>query len=302
MNWQAIGFDWNQARAFLATAEEGSLSAAARTLGQTQPTLGRQVSSLESDLGVTLFERSGRSLELTDTGIELLEHFKAMRDAATNASLAASGRAEAIEGVVTLTMTNGFATFHLPAILVELRSIAPGIVVEIVASNEVRDLTRREADIAIRHGRPDQPDLIARWIADTGAHFYASSAYLDSHGRPKTLSDLSQLDFIGFESPDRTVQIMADSGLAISRDNVRIITESGTAMLELMRHGLGITLATSDIADMYPDLERVMPDMPPIPVPVWLTTHRELHTSRRIRVVFDFLADAIAKIPATPKP
>ena len=138
MNWQSISFDWNQARAFLATAEEGSLSAAARALGQTQPTLGRQVSALEEDLGVTLFERAGRSLSLTQSGLELLDYFRAMGDAAGRISLAASGRSQAIEGHVSITATNVMATYHLPAVLKQLREIAPGIEIDVVASNDHR--------------------------------------------------------------------------------------------------------------------------------------------------------------------
>ena len=106
MNWQSMSFDWNQARAFLATAEEGSLSAAARAIGQTQPTLSRQVAALEQDLGVTLFERIGRSLSLTQSGLELLDHFRAMGDAANRISLTASGQSQAIEGRVSITATD----------------------------------------------------------------------------------------------------------------------------------------------------------------------------------------------------
>ena len=98
MDWRSVKFDWNRARAFLVTAEEGSLSAAARALGMAQPTLGRQVSALESELGVILFERAGRGLALTQSGLELVEHVRAMGDAATRVSLTASGQSQSIEG------------------------------------------------------------------------------------------------------------------------------------------------------------------------------------------------------------
>ena len=140
MNWLSVSFDWNQARAFLATAEEGSLSAAARALGQTQPTIGRQVAALEEDLGVTLFERVGRSLALTQSGLELLDHFRAMGDAASRISLTASGQSQAIEGQVSITATPVLATYRLPAILKRLRDEAPGIVIEIIASHSSRAL------------------------------------------------------------------------------------------------------------------------------------------------------------------
>ena len=175
MNWQAISFDWNQVRAFLATVEEGSLSAAARALGQTQPTLSRQVSGLEQDLGVTLFERGPRTMTLTDAGVELVDHVRAMGEAAAYLSLAASGQSQAIEGHVSITATDMMATYLLPTMLNRLRESAPNIIVELIASNDVRDLIKREADIAIRHARPDQADLIAKLVGNVSAQLYASS-------------------------------------------------------------------------------------------------------------------------------
>lgn len=289
-----MAFDWNRARAFLATAEEGSLSAAARALGQTQPTLGRQVAALEQDLGVTLFERVGRSLALTQSGLELLDHFRAMGDAASRISLAASGQSQAIEGHVRITATNWTATYHLPAVLKRLREIAPGIEIEVVASNEVRDLSRREADIAIRHKRPEQPNLIAKRIGETNAHFYAAIDYLDRHGRPDTPAALSALDFIGIPNPERMLPDLNALGLSLSKDNFKITSESGTVIQALVQEGLGVSILTEDIAMRTPGLERILPELDPIPVPIWLVTHRELHTSRRIRLVFDLLADAFS--------
>ena len=294
MNWQTVSFDWNQARAFLVTAEEGSLSAAARALGLTQPTLSRQVAALEEELGVTLFERVGRSLSLTQSGLELLDHFRAMGDAASRISLAASGQSQAIEGHVSITSTPVVATHHLPAVLKRLRDEAPGIVIEIIASNEVRDLTRREADIAIRHARPQQPDLIAKLIGETSAHLYASKEYLDKHGRPESLDDLVDADFIGFDHPERLVPMVNAMGLPLTQDNFKINTASGTVILELLKHGLGISFLNKADEMLVPDIEPILPDLDPIPVPIWLVTHRELHTSRRIRLVFDLLAEAFS--------
>ncbi len=293
MNWQAVRFDWNQARAFLATADEGSLSAAARALGLTQPTLGRQVAALEAELGVTLFERVGRSLSLTRSGIDLLEHFRAMGEAAGRISLAASGQSQAVEGQVRITATDLVATCHLPRMLEGLREVAPGIEIEIVASNEVRDLRRREADIAIRHVRPEQPDLIARRVGETTAHFYASVGYLDRHGRPRSPRELSEADFVGGEQPERYLPGLNALGLSLRPENFKVTTSSGTVALELVKRGYGISPLPKDIAALAPELECVLAELDPIPIPVWLVTHRELHTSRRIRLVFDLLAEAL---------
>ncbi|MEO0981076.1 MAG: LysR family transcriptional regulator [Pseudomonadota bacterium] len=297
MNWQAVSFDWNQVRAFLATVEEGSLSAAARALGMTQPTLSRQVSALEADLGVTLFERGPRATRLTEAGARLLDHVRAMGEAANRVSLAASGQSQTIEGRVSITATHTFATYHLPRVLKRLRDIAPGIAVEIVASNDVRDLARREADIAIRHARPEQGELIAKLISETTAHLYAAPAYLDRMGRPASVEDLANHDVIGFDTIEQSVEMFQFVGAPVAEHNIKIATGSGTALLELLRLGLGITIMTRDTADLVPALERVLPSFQPIPVPIWLVTHRELHTSRRIRVVFDLLAEELAELP-----
>lgn len=294
MNWQAISFDWNQARAFLVTAEEGSLSAAARALGLTQPTLGRQVAALEAALGVTLFERAGRSLALTRSGVDLLDHFRAMGEAAGRISLSASGRSQAIEGQVSITASDVMSAYHLPPVLKRLRAMAPGIEIEVVSSNEVRDLRRREADIAVRHGRPDQPELTARLLRTTTAHLYAAPAYLDAIGRPATARGLSEATFIGFETSDVLLNGLNALGLSLTRANFALISNSGVAGWEMVKQGLGIGVMFKDTADITPGVECVLPDLDPIPVPIWLATHRELHTSRRIRLVFDLLAEALS--------
>jgi DNA-binding transcriptional LysR family regulator len=294
MKWKSVAFDWNQARAFLATMKEGSLSAAARALGHTQPTLGRQVAQLEQDLGVVLFQRIGRSLTPTQAAFDLLEQFQAMRDAAMGVSLGASGQSQAIEGQVSITATNFMATYVLPLVLKQLRAIAPGIEVEIIDSNEVRNLLRREADIAIRHGRPEQPELIAKLVNETAANLYASPEFLKQIGDPQTPADLEHVDFIGFEHAERFLPVLNGCGIPVTRQNFKIVTSSGSVCLELVREGLGIGLMTKDMAEREPGLVRVLPSFEPIPVPVWLVTHRELHTSRRIRLVFDLLSDALS--------
>ena len=295
MNWQAINFDWNQVRAFLATVEEGSLSAAARALGQTQPTLSRQVTALEQALGVTLFERGRRSMFLTQPGIELLDHVRAMADAAGHISLTASGQSQTISGQVSITASDAMATYFLPPVLKRLREVAPEIEVDVISSNSVSDLTRREADIAIRHVRPEQPDLIARLMRESTAHLYASPAYLDAHGRPRSARDLSDAHFIGYESAERMVALLNSLGLSLTKANFKLTSTSGLVVGELVKQGLGITVMPKEFAVWFPDVECVLPELDPIPVSTWLVTHRELHTSRRIRLVFDLLADALSE-------
>lgn len=295
MNWQAISFDWNQVRAFLATAEEGSLSAAARALGQTQPTLSRQVAALEESLGVTLFERAGRAMSLTGAGLGVLEHVREMADAATRLSLSASGQSQTIEGRVIITSTSVFATYHLPQIIAKIHAAAPNIEIDILPSNEVQDLTRREADISIRHARPEQPDLIAKLVAEMTAHLYASADYIQALGPFDTLDDLARATFIGLDRQNQMIDGLREYGLNLTPEQFRFNSPSGTVLFELVRLGLGISVMTKDIERQAPNVRPILPNQFTIPIPVWLVTHRELHTSKRIRVVYDILAEELGK-------
>ena len=279
----------------MATVEEGSLSAAARALGLTQPTLGRQVAALEAQLDIVLFERVGRSLVLTQSGIELLDHVRAMCEAANRISLTASGQSQTIEGRVRITASDVMSAHILPPALKRLSEIAPLVEIDVVAANDIRDLQLREADIAIRHVRPEQPDLIARLVNEATAHFYASKSYLDQHGRPGSFNEMSDHDFIGFGNNDRMIEILNPLGLSLTPKNFQVGSESGVVAWEMARNGLGIIVMSDVVAAGAPRIERVLPDMEPIVFPVWLAAHRELHTSRRIRLVFDLLAEFLAE-------
>lgn len=292
---QASPFDWTQGRAFLATVEAGSLSKAARVLGLTQPTLSRQVAGLEAALGVVLFERVGRALVLTDTGRDLVDHFRDMGAAAERIALAAAGQSQALEGRVTISASDAFAVHVLTPLLPELQRIAPGIEVEVLASNTISDLQRREADIAIRHLRPVEPELIGRQVGEWRARLYASTSYLDRRGRPLVPDDLAEHDLLGFAPVERLVATLTTFGLPVTRRNFRHVTDNGLVLAGMAERGLGIAVTPSGFAARMAGLEPVLPDWPGIPVPLWLIAHRELQTSRRIRVVFDFLAEALGR-------
>lgn len=295
MNWAAIGFDWNQARAFLATAELGSLSAAAKALHLTQPTIGRQVAALEDTLGVVLIERAGRSIVLTDAGRDLLPPLRMMAEAALQTGLTAAARSEAIEGRVSISASDVMAAFVLPEILAELRIAAPGIEIEVIASNALSDLRRREADIAIRHVRPQHQDLVGRLIREARAHFYAAESLLERTGRPKSLKDLTGEVFVGFGNREDMVRFLNGLGLKVTTANIRFDSASGVVGWQMVRQGLGIGIMEERVAERTPGIVRVLPAMAPVHFPVWLVTHRELHTSRRIRLVYDFLAEALSR-------
>ena len=286
--------DWNQLRAFLETAETGSLSAAARKLGLTQPTLSRQVAAIEERLGVTLFERVGNAMALTPTGLDLLEHARAMGSASVALGLAATGRSEAVGGVVSVSATDVVAA-HLVAPLVrQLREQEPGIVVEVIASDGMSDLLRREADIAIRHVKPEQPDLIARLIREAKAGYYASEDWIKTYGNPRTAQEAANLPFVGSDRGGRYLSYMQNQGLQLTEANFSCYAENTLAHYSLVQMGLGIGAMMIEIARGTPGIVRVLEDVPPVRFPLWLVTHRELRTSRPIRVVFEALSQSLA--------
>lgn len=282
--------DWNQLRGFLETAQTGSLSAAGRRLGLSQPTLSRQVAALERSLGVTLFERVGRAMQLTEAGLALLEHARAMGAAADELLLTATGQSQAVAGAVSVSASDAVAAWLLPPIVARLHMEAPGIVVEIVSSNTIADLRRREADIAVRHVAPDQPDLIGRLIRHGTAGFYASQSYIARHGHPRGPEEAHAHCFVGTDRSGRFIEQLHAFGLAVREAQFVALSENTVVSWRLVQEGLGICALMDEIAERLPGLVRVFEAMPGVRFPIWLVTHRELRTSRRIRVVFDALA------------
>jgi DNA-binding transcriptional LysR family regulator len=295
MDWRHIGFDWNQVRAFLATAESGSFSAAARACGATQPTIGRQVTALEEELGVVLFERAGRGLQVTPTGLELVEHARAMADAALRLSRVAAGQSLSLDGPVCISAGEVIAAHVLPPIVAKIRALHPGIKLEILATNQVSDLGQREADIALRNFRPSQSDLVARKLRQDTAYLYATPGYLESIGNPTTLEQLSRGEFVAFDHGEALMAGLNALGLPVTKENFPWVCGNQHVQWALITRGSGIGVMMEEVGDADPQVVRVLPDEIAFPVAMWLTSHREVRTSRRVRVVFDLLAEALTR-------
>lgn len=295
MNWNAISFDWNQARSFLAVAEEGSLSAAALALKLTQPTVTRQLAALEDALAVTLLERTGRTVSLTPVGLDLLDHVRAMAEGANMMSLAASGQSQDIGGKVRVTASEMTAAYLLPDVLDRLYDTAPDLQLEIAADNSVRDLLLREADIAIRHRRPEQPNLIAKLACNQMMRFYAVEKYVVRYGTPRQTGDMSAHQFVSFGDFERIVGYLKLVGLDLSEKNFRYASNSQLVEWEIARTGHAIAIMNDIIASKFNEFRPVLTEIEPFSIPVWLVAHRELQTSRRIRLVFNTLASALSR-------
>jgi len=296
MDWRSINFDWNRARAFLVTAEEGSLSAAARALGMTQSTLGRQVSALEVELGVTLFEKVGRGLEITPSGLELIEHVRQMGEAANRLNLAATGNSTLLEGSVSITASETVAVLLLPPLLKKFRQKEPGITLDIIASNEQSDLRRREADIAIRNVQPTHSELIARKLPTTYASLYATPEYLTSLGKPLQAESLTKADYVGFIDNSMYKNGLKSIGLTLTDDNFPYSTESHMTHWHLVKTGAAIGVMPDYLANQEAIVKKAHSKLPSFPIETWLVVHRELRTNRRIQVVYNYLFEELETI------
>ena len=297
MNWASVNFDWNQTRAFLVTAEEGTLSAAAKALGMTQPTLSRQVSALEAQLGIRLFERVGQRLVLTDSGVELLEHARLMGSTALQFSLAATGQSQQLEGSVTISAGELDAVFRLPKIIATLRREEPGIDIEVIVTNEASDLKRREADIAIRSFRPTQNDLIAKKLGEEVIWLYGTQEYLARLPDFTEFSELTDIQIIGFDRSNLVSDVLNQQGWRLSKQNFQLVTSFQLLQLGLCKEGLGVMFFPECMGDNELGLVRAFEHMGPVMrLPVWLVCHQELRTSLRVRRVFDFIAAEFSQI------
>ncbi len=286
--------DWSLLRSFLAVAETGSLSAAAARLGTTQPTLGRHIDLLEQAMGVTLFHRSRKGAEPTEAALSLLENAQAMGRAADALSRKAAGASETLQGSVRLTASRMVSTFVLPDILAALRSEAPDLALEIVASDDTQNLLRRDADLALRMIEPTQHSLVRRKIADLPLGVYASRAYLARKGTPSRAEDLLAHDLVGFDRHEDLLRGFAQWGRAVTRDFFPLRTDDHVVMFQLIAAGAGLGFALRPMADHDPRLVAVpLADLPLPGLPLWLVMHEDLRGNARIRFVWDYLARAL---------
>lgn len=289
-------FDWSLIQAFLSVAENGSFSAAARNLGNSQPTIGRQIAELERQLSASLFQRKNSGHVLTDAGAELLAHAKKMNAAAAELSLTAAGQAQVLSGTVRITASLMVSHYLLPDIFAKIRAAEPEIELELNPSDDTENLLFHEADIAVRMYRPTQLDVITKKVGAQKFGLFATSAYLDRHGRPETFEDLTQLDFVGFDRSQLIIDGMHALGIEADRSTFSMRCDNQTVYLELIRAGCGIGVAAVNMASRAPILERVLPFIEIPELPIWLTAHEALRSAPRIRRVFDMLAAGLTEV------
>jgi DNA-binding transcriptional LysR family regulator len=290
--------DWNLIKSFVAVAETGSLSAAARKLSSSQPTLGRHISELEQALDVTLFRRGRQGHELTEAGTLLYERGQAVAEQATAFSLLALGSVEAVEGTVRISASEVVAAFVLPEIIARLGLEEPGIEIEVAASNQVENLLRRDADIAIRMVRPMQNELVARKVTDIALCACAATSYIERRGRPESVADIVNHDIVGFDRDDGIIRGFAAAGIPLDRSAFRFRCDNQIVHWQAVRAGNGIGFTQRPLVDRDPHVEPLLPDLELPELPVWLAMHRDVRGSLRIRRVVDFLHEALKRYSA----
>ena len=288
-------FDWSLVRSFLAVLEKGSLLAASRDLQLSQPTIGRHVAELESQLGLVLFDRNGRGLLPTDAAYHLADSARIMQSGADQLARNVMGADLGASGTVRITASQPVSCYVLPPLLAQMRLSLPDVQVELVASNEVSNLLRREADIAVRMVQPQQASIIARRVGKVTLRACAHQDYLRRRGVPRQPSDLLAHDLIGGDRNDDTLKGFAAQGLVVGREQFAFRADDLIVVWQAVRAGLGVGFVSEHLIRSDPAVIPVLPKLKIEPLPVWLAVHKEIRTSKRIRAVYDFLADALPR-------
>ncbi|WP_457389641.1 LysR family transcriptional regulator [Roseateles sp. P5_E1] len=286
---------WDLLHTFLGVLREGSLSGAARALGLTQPTVGRHVAALEQALGQPLFTRSPTGLLATEAALALRGHAEQMEAAAAALQRAATARGSEVRGTVRVTASEVIGVEVLAGVFATLRTAHPGLVLELALSNQLQDLLRREADIAVRMTPPEQGQLIARRIGSIELGLHARTDYLDRHGRPATLAELQGHTLIGFDTVTPFIRAGSKRLSGISRDSFALRSDSDLAQLALVRAGAGIGMCQVALARRAPVLERVLADQFAWPLETWVAMHEDLRQNTPCRVVFEALVDGLTR-------
>lgn len=288
------GVDWSLIRAFVEVVRTGSLSAAARNLGQTQPTLGRQMRRLEELSGEPLFLRTGRELVPTDRARTLYESAGALESEMTALARAFAAGVNG-PGVVRIAASELFASRALPDLIRPILAEDPLLELEILAADRLEDLVRRDADIALRFVRPVQPELIAVKVADLPLGLYVARSLLEGRPAPRSLDDLSGWPWVSSRDGHEIIETAAELGHHVERRQLRVRSDSTLMWLSAVEAGLGVGAAPTWLGDNHCGLQRILPDFSPKALPLWLVANEDLHRSPRIRFVFDRLRDNLKR-------
>jgi DNA-binding transcriptional LysR family regulator len=279
---------------------------AARSLGAQQPTLSRHIAELEAQLGAALFERTGRGVVPTAAALAIAEAAREMQAGAERLAAGLDRQRQSTTGTVRLAASQIAASHLLPPVQAALREAEPGIQVELVVSNAISNLLRREADIAVRMARPDQASLVARKLADLPIVACAHERYLARHGMPQAPAELLDAarghTLIGYERDDTILRGFAAMGFGVEHGHFMLRTDDQLAYGELIAAGAGIGFSARYCLRSWPGVVPILPGLPIPPIPCWLAVHREIRGNAVVRRVFDFLGAMIPEVLGGDEP
>ena len=282
--------NWEWYRSFAAVLDAGSLSAAGRAMGMTQPTVGRHIDSLEAALQLKLFTRSFDGFAPTDAALELKPYASALVSAAAALRRTASGHGDGVRGTVRLSASETVGVEVLPPILTALRRQHPALVIELVLSNQADDLLRREADIAVRMFPPQQDALVAKRVGAIELGLHAHADYLAAHGMPASAADLRRHTLIGFDTETAFIRQIQARYPMLTRASLALRADSDLASLAAIRAGYGIGICQTALAARDPAIRRVLPKAFSHKLETWIAMHADLRTSARCAATFAALA------------
>jgi DNA-binding transcriptional LysR family regulator len=289
---ETMEFRWDDLRVFLAIVRERNLSRAARRLGVNQSTTSRRLAAFEADLGVLLFDRTPDGLVPTAAAEDLLPAAERAEQAANDVTRVVAGHDAHPEGVVKVAMPDGMAASVFVPALPMLIARHPRIRVDVLAGSQLVDLSRREADLAIRFMRPTRGDLVSRKIATLSHEIIASPAYAEAHAG----AALRELDWITWDESLSHIPEMLWFARRVGVEP-RMRTNSPTGLLAAVRAGLGVTVFATGGSALAQGLAPIETDVPmPPPVEVWLVGHRALRDVPRIRATWDFILEIVESL------
>lgn len=289
--------NWDHLRTFLAVIDRGSLSAAARDLGITQPTAGRHIGDLEAATGHSLFLRTASGLFPNEQAEALVPHARAMAYSAAAFARTASGMTGQVSGTVRISASEIVGVEILPQIIATLQARHPELTVELSATDAVEDLLKRQADVAIRMTEPRQDALVVKFIGVIQLGFHATKSYLETHGVPESLDDLGRHRLVGFDRQSAYLRAMADRFPAAASARFTFRADSNLAQFAAIRAGCGIGMCQINLARRHEDLVHVLTDFR-LPLPTWVAMHEDMKSTPRCRVAFDALVAGLQTLAA----
>jgi DNA-binding transcriptional LysR family regulator len=287
--------DWDKLRIFHAVADAGSLTHAGDTLRLSQSAVSRQIRALEESLNTTLFHRHARGLILTEQGELLFDATSSMSKRLETAEARIKDSEEEVFGELRVTTTTGFGSLWLAPRLSKLYEKYPDLKIDLMLEERVLDLPMREADVAIRMKEPSQADLIRKRLMGVRMRLYASPDYLRQHGEPTTLEEVAKHRII-CQNP-RSAQVQAGLSLVqhlMTYDISSMLTVNNYfGVLQAVIHNIGIGILPDYVTQEFDGVQRVMPELESVEVPVYLAYPEELRQSRRIEAFRDFVQNEI---------